>query len=56
MRALTALCALALATGLFCGTMLSHPPTSEARPGIGIDTRELTLRSHLMEAEPCDAN
>lgn len=53
MRALTVLCALAVATGLFWGTMLSHPPTSQARPGI--DTRELTLQSHLEEADPCDA-
>ncbi|GJD62066.1 hypothetical protein [Methylobacterium frigidaeris] len=56
MRVLTALCALALATGLFWGTMLTRPPTSEARPGIGIDTREITLRAHLEDADPCDAN
>ncbi|SFU79781.1 hypothetical protein SAMN02799631_02381 [Methylobacterium sp. 174MFSha1.1] len=56
MRVLTALSALALATGLFWGTMLTRPPTSEARPGLGIDTREITLRAHLDEADPCDAN
>ncbi|WP_167858732.1 hypothetical protein [Methylobacterium nonmethylotrophicum] len=56
MRVLTLLGALALATGLFWGTMLTHPPTSEARPGIGIDTRELTLKADLNDADPCDAN
>jgi hypothetical protein len=56
MRVLTALSALALATGLFWGTMLTRPPTSEARPGPSIDTREITLRAHLEEADPCDAN
>lgn len=56
MRVLTTLCALALATGLFWGTMLTHPPTSEAQPGLSIDTRALTLRIHLDAADPCDAN
>jgi hypothetical protein len=56
MRVLTALSALALATGLFWGTMLTHPPTGEARPGLSIDTRALTLGSHLGDADPCDAN
>ncbi len=56
MRVLTALSALALATGLFWATMLTRPPTSEAGPMIGIDTRALTLRAHLEDAEPCDAN
>ncbi|MCF4126874.1 hypothetical protein [Methylobacterium sp. SyP6R] len=56
MRVLTALCALALATGLFWGTMPTRPPTGEARPGIGIDTREITLRAHLRDADPCDAS
>jgi hypothetical protein len=56
MRVLTALCALALATGLFWGIMLTHPPTSEARPGVSIDTRALTLGAHLADADACDAN
>ncbi|WP_203156209.1 hypothetical protein [Methylobacterium aquaticum] len=56
MRVLTALSALALATGLFWATMLTRPPTSEAGPGIGIDTRALTLRAHLRDADPCDAS
>ncbi|WP_167350047.1 hypothetical protein [Methylobacterium platani] len=55
MRVLTTLCALALATGLFWGTMLTHPPTSEARPGLSIDTRALTLGANLRDADPCDA-
>ncbi|WP_171070321.1 hypothetical protein [Methylobacterium terricola] len=56
MRVLTTLCALAVATGLFWATMLTRPPTSEARPGASIDTRALTLGAHLQDAGPCDAS
>ncbi|GJD50232.1 hypothetical protein OPKNFCMD_2969 [Methylobacterium crusticola] len=55
MRALTLLAAFAAATGLFWATMLTAPPTSEARAVAGIDVRDLTIQAKLDEGAAYDA-
>lgn len=46
--------AFALAAGAFWTTMLTSPPQSEAASVSQIDTRELTLKSHLEVGESYD--
>ena len=56
MRVLSLLAAaFVLAAGAFWVTMLTVPPKSEAALSSGINTQELTIKSHPNEGPPYDA-